>query len=139
MSASLTTGPRAGPGMRVELEMKYSDGEVEQLSLTIVPNAAADFEHGLLGADTPLGRAIAGLRPGETVSYMAGGGPVRARVLTVAPAHPVEGSPAAERAERARKAIRDRDQMNAILFAASTDTKWGEYDPDALREDEEEP
>ena len=127
---------KAWRGSHVELELKYPDGEVERLALDIVADAQADFEHGLLGEGTPLARAIDGLQAGAVVSYLAGGGPVKVRILAVNPARKMEGNLAAERAERVRKAIEDRNQMSAILFASSTDTKWGEYDPDVLKTDD---
>ena len=129
----MDTGLKAWLGNHVEVELKYPDGEVERLALDIVADSEADFEHNLLGQGTPLARAIYGLSAGESVSYLAGGGAIKARLLAVTVSQKLEGSPAAERAERARQAIEDRDHMSAILFASSTDTKWGEYDPDALK------
>jgi hypothetical protein len=37
-----------------------------------------------------------------------------------------------------RKAIHDANQTSAILFASSMNSKWGDYDPDGLKDVEDD-
>jgi transcription elongation factor GreA len=51
---------------------------------TLVSQAASDPAAGRLSIDSPLGRALAGARPGDEVSFDAPRGPRRLEVLTLA-------------------------------------------------------
>jgi len=126
---------KAWSGRHVELELKYETGEVERLSLDIVPDASADFDAGFLGESTPLGKAIYGQMAGSKVSYQAGDR-VEVRILSVtAEVKEREGDRAAEREQTIRKAVADSDRTSAIIYASSVNNKWGDYDPDSLKED----
>lgn len=125
-------------GRHVELELKYQDGAVEPVSLDVVADAAADFERGFLGESTPLAKAIMGHQAGETIPYRAGD-IVQVRILNVAAELSAPPQDLSERREEAtRKAVHDANQTSAIIFASSMNSKWGDYDPDGLKEDDEE-
>lgn len=135
MTESNPSDLKAWAGRHVDLELTYEGGEVERLSLDIVPNAAADFERGFLGEDTPLGKAIYGQTAGSAVTYQAGDR-VRVRILSVtAQVKEQEGDRAAEREEKLRKAKDDSDRTSILMYASSTNNKWGDLDPDSLGED----
>jgi hypothetical protein len=120
-------------GRHVELEIHYTDGEVEKLSLDVVADSAADFERGFLGESTPLAKAILGQNAGSTVIYSAG----KVRILSVTPAQNQAPEDAAKRREETiQKAVRDSDRTSQILFASSFNGKWGDYDPDSIKDDE---
>ncbi len=128
----------AYPGRHVVLELRYGSGEIERLELDIVKDEAADFDRGFLGESTPLAQAILGRRAGETVGYQAGDR-VRVRILSVS--SELAGEPedlSARREETLRKAVRQSEDTNAILFASSFSGKWGDYDPNAVAKDNEE-
>lgn len=134
--------PTIYPGRHVSLEVRYPDGETERLELDLVPDAAADFERGFLGESAPLAQAITGRQAGEVAYYPAGGGQARVRILAVSAE--LRGAPedlTARREETLRKAVRDAQDTDAILFASSFSGKWGDYDPNAVpkeKEDDEE-
>ncbi len=128
----------AGPGRHVEVEIQYDHGEVEQLSLDIVPDEAADFARGMLGESTPLAQAIAGKMAGSRVPYPVGDAR-EVRVLAVRAE--LEGRPVdltQRRADTEREAVRKSDQTNLIIFASSVNNKWGDYDPGALLDEDEQ-
>jgi hypothetical protein len=126
-------------GRHVEVEVTYGPGDVEILSLDIVSDSAADFERGFLGESTPLAQAIFGHVTGDIVTYQAGDR-VRVRILSVnEKLHRMPEDLTARREEVERKARLDSDTTNLVLFASSFSGKWGDYDPNAVkREDEEE-
>ncbi len=126
---------RAEVGMRVEIEFTYASGEVEQIGLDLVPDSAADYPHGRLGASTPLAQALIGNRPGSRILYRAGD-IQRVRLLAVQPS---QGGPApdlsARREETYRKAVDDSHRTNILLAASAMNSKWGSYDlqpPDGI-------
>jgi hypothetical protein len=126
-------------GRHVELEVTYGPGDTEMLSLDVVSDSAADFERGFLGESTPLAQAIIGHVAGDAVTYQAGD---RVRVQILLVSEELRGKPedlSARREEVERKARLDSDTTNLVLFASSFSGKWGDYDPNAVkREDEEE-
>lgn len=133
-----STGLAAQVGRHVELELVYESGETERLGLDIVADAAADFARGLLGESTPLARAISGHKAGEVIAYRVGDA-LEARILSVSAelsGEPVDLTKRREQTER--KAVRQSDQTNLIIFASAVNNKWGDYDPGAIQDEEEE-
>ena len=129
---------KVGVGRHVELALTYQDGSVERVSLDVVADAAADFDRGFLGESTPLARAIMGHQAGETIPYRALD-VTQVRILSVAAELNATPRDLSNRREEAtRKAVHDANQTSAILFASSMNSKWGDYDPDGLKEDDEE-
>jgi hypothetical protein len=122
-------------GRHVELEVRYEDGETERLSLDVVSDSAADFERGFLGESTPLAKAILGQAAGSDAAYPGG----TVRVLAVSPSQNAAPTDAAKRREETiQKAVRDSERTNQVLFASSFSGKWGDYDPDGLKEEDDD-
>ena len=125
-------------GRHVEFEVKYENGETETLSLDVVPDKAADFAGGFLGEGTPLAKAILGQSVGSAILYHAGD-IVGLLILSVSTELSAQPSDLTERRqETIRKAVRQSDHTNLVIFASSMNSKWGDYDPDGIREDPEE-
>ncbi len=124
-------------GRHVELELKYETAEVERLSLDVVADNAADFEKGFLGENTPLAKAIIGKTAGSTVPYRAGD-IIEVRIVSVSAGQSAAPVDLSERREAVtRNAIRQADNTSLSIYATSMNSKWGEYDPDVLKDDEE--
>lgn len=114
----------------VEIELISQTGEVENLKLEIVPDSGSDFEAGMLGAGTPLARAIIGKPAGARVPYRLGD-LVEVRIIAVTAPSATKGAVSPREAQM-RNIAEQVAFTNAVNFAASTDTKWGEYDADGL-------
>lgn len=124
----------AGLGTRVEVELIDSQGQAEPMSIDIVPAKAADLDQGLIGANTPLAKAIRGKTAGSTVTY--GLGDIHSiRIVRVTPSEVVVSADAAERRQAVlNKALADAERTNAEIFAASFSGKWGDYNLDDAAE-----
>lgn len=61
--------------------VRFPDGDKQ--SLRVGELVEADDETAVLTPDSPLGRALLGRRPGESVTYTAPGGETRAEVISV--------------------------------------------------------
>ena len=114
-------------GVQVELDLIDEAGGSERLALAVVADEAADFDAGLLGIGTPLGKAIAGRRAGSVAPYVRGD----LRAVAVVSVRPADAPSSADAAER-RQANLDRaaDEIaktNAQIFASSYEGKWGGY------------
>ncbi len=135
MSKSEEQTLKVWPGRHVSLELKYQDGEVEQLELDLVEDSAADFEHGFLGESTPLAKAILGQAAGQRIPYAAGD-IVEVRILAIQAG--LQGEPVdltERREEKMQKALRQSERASATIYASSVNNKWGDYDPDSLKDD----
>ena len=123
---------RVAIGTHVVLELLTTSGETERLEFDLVIDRYADFVNGFLGESTPLAKAIAGQTAGSLVPYTMGD--VRAaHVIAVTPSRGANPTDAEARREaNLRKAVRQSDLTNAILFASSFSGKWGDYDPTGL-------
>jgi len=132
--------PAVQPGTLVVVEWLDAHGESEQLEFDLVPDQAADFSRGYLGAGTPLAKAILNKPAGATVPYCQAD-ILQVRILSVAPAETLPVDDLTQQRERAaRKALEQVQRTNAILFASSFSGKWGDYDPDGIEHwDETEP
>lgn len=128
---------RVDLGMHVEVELLERSGAGERMAFDIVPDQEADFAHGLLGASTPLAKALIGNKADSVVPY-AVDELVAVRILSLSPSVAQIEDAAARRKEAVKKAIRDAERTNAIVFASSFSGKWGDYDPDGMIEDEDE-
>lgn len=126
-------------GTHVEVELSDDLGGTERLSCDIVPDQAADFAAGFLGAGTPLGRAIMGLPVGSVIPYTAGD-VVEVRILAVTPSQRLADHGAAEARETAtREALTRSETEDIVRLALTVDVKWGDYDPEALEPDHGRP
>jgi hypothetical protein len=125
-------------GTHVSLELVDASGALEVLSLDIVPDKLADFKNGFLGEKTPLAQAISGHFAGERIPYLVDE-IVEIHILEVqrSQVSPDTGIEARRQAAL-RKAVRQSDLTNAVLFASSFNGKWGDYDPSGLIEEMED-
>ncbi len=132
-------------GTHVEVELSTVEGDVERLAFDIVPDAAADFATGFLGASTPLARAIMGQPAGMVVPYTAGD-IARATILSVRLSErAADADASAARNAATREAVERAKTEDTIRLALTFSSKWGDYDPTPLEpstqnaEDADEP
>lgn len=119
---------KVGPGMLVEIELVSRSGEVEHLVFTLVEDAKADFSAGFLGTGTPLAKTILGHYADSEIEYRVGDLD-HVRILTVAPSDMVQTEDVTARREAImQKALNHSDYVNALTFATSVNSKWGDYD-----------
>ncbi|PXY26979.1 GreA/GreB family elongation factor [Prauserella muralis] len=67
-----------------EVTLKFSDGSVEDMVIVGIAEEADD-ELSALTADSPLGRAIAGHKKGDTITYRTPAGEATAEILKLKP------------------------------------------------------
>jgi hypothetical protein len=119
-------------GCSVEIKLLSRSGESEQLEFDLVPDEQADYEAGFLGASTPLARAILGEKAGITLPYFTEE-LMAIEILSVRESTRKTVSDTASQRKAALKEAKEQIEFtNAMLFAASVDTKWGSYDADGL-------
>ncbi len=120
--------PAVNIGFLVEVELISQDGEAESLVFTLVEDKQADFKAGFLGVSTPLAQAILGNTAGEVILYQAGD--LRSvKILSVRRSDHVQSEDITSRRQAViRKAIDHSDYVNAMIFAGSVNSKWGDYD-----------
>jgi hypothetical protein len=123
-------------GMLVTVELVSRSGECERLVFTLVADEQADFPAGFLGVGTPLAKTILGHRPDSELDYVVGD-LQHARILSVAPSDQIQTEDVVARREAVmRKALKHSDYVNALTFATSVNSKWGDYDIDSLDPDQ---
>lgn len=119
-------------GSHVELRLLTRSGEREALAFDLVPDEQADYQAGFLGVSAPLAQAILGEKAGITVPYFTD----ELQGVQIVSISPSTRKPSANAAAKREAAVQDAVEQieftNAVLFAASVDTKWGEYDADSL-------
>jgi hypothetical protein len=107
-------------------------GNKERLEIDIVPDEAADFSQGFLGASTPLAKMLLGERAGCTIPYLKDD-IFAIEILRVEPS--IDKPPdhiQESRQSRMDKVKQEVEHTNAVIFASSFSGKWGDYDPDSL-------
>ena len=117
-------------GYHVEVELVDFAGESERREFTIVAEKQADFRTGLLGENSPLGRALLGRRAGEVIPYIVGD--LReVRILAVSKVYePISGESAEKRRATVQEAANQSEIISQLIFATARGSKWGEYDVD---------
>ncbi|CAN5659193.1 hypothetical protein BH10CHL1_BH10CHL1_30940 [soil metagenome] len=121
---------QVGIGTHVEIELIDDQGQGELMGFDLVKADLGDFERGLVGANTPLAKAIRGKSVGSVVSYRMGD-ICRVRIVSVAPLQISAPTDAAERRDAVlKKALEDVERTNAEMFASSFTGKWGGYSVD---------
>ena len=117
-------------GSAVDIELVDSAGVVEPRVFTIVAQKQADFRAGLLGENSPLGRALLGRYAGEVIPYPVGD--LReVRILEVKTAsEPISGELAEQRRATVQEAANQSEIISQLIFATARGSKWGEYDVD---------
>jgi hypothetical protein len=132
MSASSSELPEiVRVGRRVVVELLDQDGRREQLTLDVVPDSAADFATGFLGAGAPLAQAIMGRPAGSVVPY-AFADIVEVRVLSIAPGGQAPTDAASVRAAATQEAVDRANREESVRLALTVNVKWGGYDPEPL-------
>ena len=131
--------PPVKVGTHVVVDLIDESGGREQLALDVVADDAADFDAGLLGIGTLLGKAIAGRRAGSVVPYRMGD--LReVLIVSVRPSFVSAAGDAAERRQAALdKAAQEIAKTNAQIFASTFEGKWGGYNPDGMEHWDEQP
>jgi len=124
--------PPVKVGTHVIIELIDHAGQRERLELDVVADTAADFNAGLLGIGTPLGKALIGCRAGSTAPY-ARGDLREVAIFQVTPTVIPIPTDAAERRQAALdKATLEVAKTNAQTFASTFEGKWGGYNPDGM-------
>lgn len=119
-------------GTHVEVELLSETGASEPLAFDIVPDAAADFTAGFLGAGTPLARAIMGRPTGVTLPYrMADSTAVRILAVTRS-LRAADESVAEARQAATLEAVARAKTDDLVQLALTVNVKWGDYDPEPL-------
>lgn len=112
-------------------------GNKERLKVVIVPDEAADFAHGYLGENTPLGKVLLGEKVGTTIPYLKDD-ILGIEILMVSkPTNKPPDDVAKKRGAMMKKAMREVEDTNAMVFASSFSGKWGDYDPDSIPKEKE--
>ncbi len=120
-------------GCRVEIELVDESGGCERMAFEIVADAQADFAAGYLGKSTPLAKALIGQSAGSVIPYRMGD-VVEVRLLAVGPGSGPAVDIASRREENYQKALRQSERTNAIIYASSMNSKWGDYDPSGIED-----
>lgn len=124
--------PRAELGCLVEIELLSRTGMRERLEFDLVPDEQADYQAGFLGVSAHLAQAILGEKVGITIPYFTEE-LMAVEILAIRESTRTPEVDAGSQREAALKDAQDQIEFtNAVLFAASVDTKWGEYDADGL-------
>lgn len=119
-------------GRIVDLDLVDEQSSVESMTVQIVPDEFADITKGFLGEATPLAKAVLEHSAGEAIAYGLGDiRSIRIRDVREAQSGP-DQSVAERREEKLRKAVNQSDLTNAVLFASSFNSKWGDYDPSSM-------
>lgn len=124
--------PRVEPGCNVEIKFLSRAGGSERLEFDLVPDHQADYQAGFLGVSTPLAQAILGEKAGITVPYFTDE-LMAVEIISIRASTRIPDPDSAARRQDALQDTKDQIEFtNAVLFAASVNTKWGAYDADGL-------
>jgi len=116
----------------IEIELVFRSGHREYFALDLVQDDQADFEKGFLGYSTPLAMAIWGVKSGTLVPYFTDDLEA-VQILSVSESTRTRDTQVSScREETLRDTLMQIQFRDALLFASSTDTKWGAYDADGL-------
>jgi hypothetical protein len=119
-------------GSQVEVILRDREGKQERLTVVIVPPEAADFAHGYLGQNTPLAQVLLGEKAGTIIPYLKDDIYSIEVVAVTKTAVMPDGAAAKKREASLKKAMRQVEDTNAMVFASSFSGKWGDYDPDSI-------
>ena len=130
--------PTVQPGSHVLVELLDASGETQQLEFDLVPDGSADFSRGYLGLSTPLAQALLNQPAGAVLPYQQAD-ILQVTILSLTPSASLPlANLAQQRQEAARQALQQVQRRDAMTFASSFSGKWGDYDPKAFGEEEEE-
>ena len=118
-------------GNAVIFEFIFRSGDRERLPYIIVDDPLSDLDKGLISNKSPLARILLGEKTGSIIPYFT----EELMAIEIKSIHQPVSSPQ-NMPDRRRKLIQDISSKitfrEVLLFACSSDTKWGSYDPDAL-------
>ena len=130
--SEITSETRVRIGSCVEVELSARSGGHERLKFDLVPDEQADYQAGFLGVSAPLAQALLGEKAGVTVPFFTDE-LMAVEILSIRKSTRAPDNETAAQRDAALKDAKDRIEFtNAVLFAASVDTKWGNYDADGL-------
>jgi hypothetical protein len=119
-------------GDQVEIQVFYRSGHKEKLVLDLVKDSEADINQGYLGESTPIATAILDEPPGTIVPFFT----PELLAIEILSVQEASRQPDPDVSKRRKQSLKDTlnriEFRDAILFASSTETKWGQYDPDGL-------
>lgn len=119
-------------GTHVEIALISEAGDEERLTFDIVPDRAADFAAGFLGAGTPLAQAIMGQPLGAVLPYRRADS-TEVRILSVTRSQRDSDESAAEGRDAATQEAVERAKTDEMVqLALTVNSKWGGYDPEPL-------
>ena len=122
-------------GHQVRLELLYRSGERETLELVIVPDEMSELSQNLIGVSSPLASAILEEKIGILIPFFTEE-IMAVKVLEIKSGetdrktHRIKTQKLTQDEIKAQIAFRE-----AQLFASSSNTKWGSYDPDGWDQD----
>lgn len=122
---------RVQPGYCVSIKLLYRSGESEHLEFDLVPDEQSDYQAGFIGISTPLAKAILGEKAGITVPYFTDE-LMAIEIRSIRESTRTAADTAIQRDSVVQNAKDQIEFTNAVLFAASVNTKWGSYDADGL-------
>ena len=122
---------RVQPGYCASIKLLYRSGEEEHHEFDLVPDEESDYQVGFLGVSTPLAKAILGEKAGVTVPYFTDE-LMAIEILSIRESTRTAEDTAVQRDSAVQNAKDQIEFTNAVLFAASMNTKWGSYDADGL-------
>ena len=122
---------RVQPGYCVSIKLLYRTEESEYLEFDLVPDEQSDYQTGFIGISTPFAKAILGEKAGITVPYFTDE-LMALEILSIRESTRTASDSAVQRDRVVQNAKDQIEFTNAVLFAASVNTKWGSYDADGL-------
>jgi hypothetical protein len=126
-------------GTHVEVELIAKLGARERMALDLVPDAEADFARGFIGIGTPLARAILDQPADSRIEYHMGD-IVQVHILSVRQSETAPPRDTAEKRQALlRQAVDKSDLANALNYALTAENKWGDFDPEGIVENWEQP
>jgi transcription elongation factor GreA len=85
-----------------QITVRFSDGSTDTMRVVTIPEDTTET----LTLDSPLGRALVGAQPGDTITYSGPDGTVVAGVIAIQPPTGDEGDDAHETGERSAPSFR---------------------------------
>lgn len=119
---------QVGLGTHVVVDLVNQYGDTERMEFDMVRDEAADFDQGLLGSGTPLGKILLGKFLGSSLPYAMGD--IRSvKIISIRKSEaPADHSAAERRQALLDQAVKKARQTDAEIFASSFTSKWGGYD-----------
>ncbi len=122
-------------GTQICFDLIDRAGNRERLTYDIVPDSQADSDSGFLSASAPIAQAVLGETAGSLIPYFT----AELQAIHLLEINPSTRQPnkanAQQKAAQHQETLHQLQYRDALLFAASANTKWGSYDPDGLNYD----